>query len=136
MSRALELFKRIRAGGAAEVERMIDDEVVEELFLDYKRSSTVLPTRKLAEDDRKNFAKAVGGFANSEGGVIVWGVDCRQTDRGDVSFGSKGGPGAAKEIVFPAGLLSDARKRLLETPDPSDAQNQEYAARLRQCVVA
>jgi hypothetical protein len=26
-------------------------------------------------DDRKNFAKAVSGFANSDGGIIVWGIE-------------------------------------------------------------
>ncbi len=30
------------------------------------------------EDDRKTLAEALSGFANSDGGVIVWGVDCRQ----------------------------------------------------------
>jgi hypothetical protein len=66
---------------------MITAPVVEELFLDYKRSSTVLPSRTLHDDDRKNLAKAVGGFGNSEGGVIVWGVDCRHTPRGDIPKG-------------------------------------------------
>src|SRR5207244_3619737 len=27
---------------------------------------------------RENFAKAISGFANSDGGVIIWGVDCRR----------------------------------------------------------
>jgi hypothetical protein len=84
MGRAEELFTRIKSGGAAEVHEMISAQVVEELFLDYKRSSTHLPARKLSDDDRKNLAKAVGGFANSEGGVILWGVDCRPTQDGDV----------------------------------------------------
>jgi hypothetical protein len=63
---------------------MINAPVVEQLFLDYKRSSTVLPGVKLSDDDRKNLAKAIAGFGNSEGGVVVWGVDCRRTDEGDV----------------------------------------------------
>jgi hypothetical protein len=87
MGRAEELFGRIRAGGAAEVHRMIAAPVVEELFLDYKRASTTLPSAKLSEDDRKNLGKAIAGFANSEGGVIVWGVDCRHTVHGDVPTG-------------------------------------------------
>jgi hypothetical protein len=84
MGRAEELFKRIQDNGAAEVHRMISAELVEELYLDYKRSSTTLPAAKLSDEDRKNLAKAIAGFANSEGGVIVWGVDCRQTAQGDV----------------------------------------------------
>ena len=87
MGRAEELFTRIRNGGAAEIQAMIDAVVVEELFLDYKRSSTPLPGARLSDDDRKNLAKAIAGFGNSEGGVIVWGVDCRQTPDGDISTG-------------------------------------------------
>ena len=84
MGRADELFSRLREQGAVEVYRMISEPVVEELFLDYKQSSTTLPSRKLSDEDKKNLAKAIAGFANSEGGVIVWGVDCRHTDDGDV----------------------------------------------------
>jgi hypothetical protein len=87
MGRAEQLFARIRSGEVAEVANMIATPVVEELFLDYKQSSTVLPSRRLHDDDRKNFAKAVGGFGNSEGGVIIWGVDCRHTQRGDIPTG-------------------------------------------------
>lgn len=49
----------------------------EDLHLDFKALSTG-PTR----DDRKNFAVAVSGFANSEGGIIVWGVDARKDETG------------------------------------------------------
>ena len=75
MGRAEELFIRIRERGAAEVHAMINAKIVEELFLDYKQSSTPLPGVKLSDDDRKNLAKAIAGFGNSEGGVVVWG--CR-----------------------------------------------------------
>ncbi len=69
---------------------MIRDEVVEELFLDYKASDTVSPFSKLGLSDRANFAKAVSGFGNSDGGVLIWGVDCRLVpDRGDVPIGIK-----------------------------------------------
>lgn len=71
MGRAEELFNRLKAGGAAQVNAMIQTQVVEELFLDYKRSSTPLPSAKLSEDDRKNLAKSIAGFGNSEGGVVV-----------------------------------------------------------------
>ena len=84
MSRAEELFHRITSGGTAEIERMISSVTVEELFLDYKRSSTNLPSNRIGDDDRRNLARAISGFGNSEGGIIVWGVDCRRTENGDV----------------------------------------------------
>jgi hypothetical protein len=68
---------------------MITQQVVEELFLDYKRAATVTPFPRLDASDRRNLAKAIAGFANSEGGVIVWGVDCRPNPPyGDVPTGA------------------------------------------------
>jgi hypothetical protein len=97
VGRAEELFNRIRNGDASEIHRMIGTPVVEELFLDYKRSSTPLPGAKLSDEDRKNFANGISGFANSEGDVIIWGVDCRQTKHGDV-------PTKAVPITHPVAL--------------------------------
>lgn len=84
MSRAEQLFAQIQAGGAGWIEQMVTDQVTEELFLDYKQSATSLPSTRLADDDRKNLAKAISGFGNSDGGVIVWGVRCRTGPSGDV----------------------------------------------------
>ena len=33
-------------------------------------------------EERRNFAKAVSGFANSDGGLIVWGIDARPNSDG------------------------------------------------------
>jgi len=77
MSRARDLFDRLVAGGEAEVLSFIAQPVTEELFLDYKRSADDGIGAALHNTDRRNLAKAISGFGNSEGGVIVWGVDCR-----------------------------------------------------------
>jgi hypothetical protein len=85
MTRANDLYDRIRAGGYAEIVRMVQSEETEELFLDYKLASTEEPFRSLAEPDKENFARAVSGFSNSDGGVIIWGIMCsRFTDGRDV----------------------------------------------------
>lgn len=34
-------------------------------------------------DDLKTFSEAVSGFANTEGGVLIWGLDARKTHAGD-----------------------------------------------------
>jgi hypothetical protein len=58
------------------------------LFLDYKRSADEGAGRTLSNRDRSNLAKAISGFGNSEGGVILWGVDCRNdSTAGDVPTG-------------------------------------------------
>lgn len=89
MSRARDLFSRIIAGGYDGVLQMICDQVTEELFLDYKSSTNHGAGRRLDNGDKRNLVKAISGFANSEGGVIVWGVDCRNDrqnnpDAGDI----------------------------------------------------
>jgi predicted HTH transcriptional regulator len=33
-------------------------------------------------DDKRNLAKCLSGFANSSGGIIVWGVDARKNAQG------------------------------------------------------
>jgi hypothetical protein len=97
---------------------MIAAQVVEELFLDYKQSSTTLPAARLSVDDRKNLGRAIGGFANSEGGVIVWGVDCRHTTHGDV-------PTKAVPIAQPLALktLFDSALGGLTLPAHSGVEN-------------
>ena len=85
ISRARKLFDELIQGGEATIDRLIAEEISEELFIDYKRSANDGDDSKLHYADRENFARAVGGFGNSEGGVVVWGVDCRNDpQRGDV----------------------------------------------------
>jgi hypothetical protein len=33
-------------------------------------------------DDKKNLARALSGFANSSGGLIIWGIDARKNEQG------------------------------------------------------
>ena len=86
MGRAEDLFKRIREGGESEIDNLIRDRQSEELFLDFKRSADNGSGGKLHDNDRGNLARAISGFGNSEGGVVVWGVDCRDLPgAGDVA---------------------------------------------------
>jgi len=47
---------------------------VERLHVDFKQKHNRRHER-LEDDDRRNLAKAVSGFANSGGGVLVWGIE-------------------------------------------------------------
>jgi schlafen family protein len=86
MARAIELFSRIEQGGEPTILSLVSDRKSEELFLDFKRSADNGTGSRLHDGDRNNLAKAISGFGNSEGGVIVWGVDCsRDTDGADVA---------------------------------------------------
>lgn len=76
MGRAEDLFQRLEAGGASYVDELIATRKGEEAFMDFKRSANEGVSPRLHDHDRNSFAKALSGFANSEGGVIVWGIDC------------------------------------------------------------
>jgi len=81
MGRAEDLFRRLIQNGEAEVEEYFNNRQSEELFLDFKRSADEGKGRKLHDHDLNNLARAISGFGNSEGGVIVWGVDCNDKDK-------------------------------------------------------
>ena len=86
VTRARDLFERLEKDGEAAVADLILARKSEELFLDFKRSADDGAGRQLHNRDRTNLGKALSGFANSEGGVIVWGVDCRSgPDGADVA---------------------------------------------------
>lgn len=86
MGRAEDLLARIAERGETAIDDLIEERKSEELFLDFKRSSDDGSGAHLSGDDRKNLAKAISGFGNSEGGIVIWGVDCRHSKpRGDVA---------------------------------------------------
>jgi hypothetical protein len=86
MGRSEDLLARISERREHAIDALIEDRQSEELFLDFKRSSDNGSGTHLSGDDRKNLAKAISGFGNSEGGIIVWGVDCKHSKpHGDVA---------------------------------------------------
>ena len=87
MSRAEDIFQKLIYFGEDAIDEFILERQTEELFLDFKQViSTGKNANTLHKDDRKNLAKCISGFGNSEGGVVVWGVECsRDTDIGDVA---------------------------------------------------
>ena len=64
---------------AADIANFIANGQEEHLQLDFK---TVTGPALNARDDRKNLAVAMSGFANSSGGLIVWGVVARKNEAG------------------------------------------------------
>jgi len=77
-SRAKEILENILKNGESAIDAFISDREAESLFLDFKRSADNGSGKKLYMNDRANLAKAISGFGNSEGGIVVWGVDCRE----------------------------------------------------------
>lgn len=84
MGRAEDLFDKIKKEGETAIDGFIMIRKAEELFLDFKQSADDGSGTLLHDNDRKNLAKAISGFGNSEGGVVVWGVHCAK-DKYDVA---------------------------------------------------
>src|SRR5262245_27824918 len=74
MGRAEDLLSRIEVGGEQAVEDLIATRASEEHFLEFKRSKDNGQGLHLDATDRDNLGRAISGFANSEGGVVVWGI--------------------------------------------------------------
>ena len=86
MGRAEDIFEKIVKEGESAIDDFVRTRQFEELFLDFKRSADNGSGQNLSQNDRENLAKAISGFGNSEGGVIVWGIDCsKDQDYADVA---------------------------------------------------
>jgi len=72
----VETFERLDANGIAEFIRLGQEE---NLHLEFK---TVSSANLRGNDDKRNLAKCLSGFANSDGGIIVWGVNARKNAQG------------------------------------------------------
>lgn len=61
-----------------EIDRYISDGQEENLNLEFK--SVVHPNYNThnREDDKKNISKTFSGFANSNGGIVVWGIKAKE----------------------------------------------------------
>lgn len=108
-SRAREIFENIIAKGELAIDAFISDRESESLFLDFKRSADNGSGKKLHVNDRANLARAISGFGNSEGGVVVWGVDCREgEDYADVACAKFPLLDAKKFLSWLEGTVSSA----------------------------
>lgn len=69
------------------LQEYVDEKQEEHLYLDFK---LVKDASLASTDDKRNLARALSGFANSSGGVIVWGVEARKNSDGvDAAVGLK-----------------------------------------------
>ncbi len=78
MSAVEDLFRTYVDGGYAFLQELVAEaSVLETDLIDFKQASQGKGPMK--GDDKKNFSKALSGFGNSTGGLIVWGIDCRRS---------------------------------------------------------
>src|SRR4051812_20288831 len=64
-----------------DLQRLRDESREEDLYLEFKEKAD-RRTPNLADPDRKNFSKTLSGFANADGGVLVFGVETARNAAG------------------------------------------------------
>jgi hypothetical protein len=81
------IFERLKSEGIQIIHEMIESEFQETLTLDFKANCThpgdpifANEGKKLTKSGRRVIAKAASAFANSTGGVLILGVDCRNVE--------------------------------------------------------
>jgi hypothetical protein len=67
--------------GLDQIDRYVATRANETVQLEFKTISTANFDQR---PDRRNLAVSLGGFANSSGGIIVWGIDARKVKEGYV----------------------------------------------------
>jgi hypothetical protein len=76
----------IAQNGESAIDDMIAERREESLHLEFK---TLSSDANLTRDDRKMLAKAICGFANAEGGLLIVGVETKKSDGVDVAFAKR-----------------------------------------------
>ncbi len=67
------LFDQIMQEGASAIHRLIDQRQQENVELEFKTKSNQT-NGELTKDDRRNLGVILSAFANSMGGLVIWGV--------------------------------------------------------------
>jgi len=80
MGNARRIFEEFTEGGLDRIQKCVELPKQEEnLYIDFKEDGGDV-------DNKKNLSKALSGFANSEGGILIWGVSCTSSaDKPDVA---------------------------------------------------
>jgi predicted HTH transcriptional regulator len=72
------LYKQFVDGKLDRINQIISDQEVENNRLEFKENTDGTgPIPRLLDSNKDNLAKALSGFANSGGGVIVWGIEAK-----------------------------------------------------------
>lgn len=82
MENAEIIFKLLLSNKKKETDRMIDELESEHGLFDFKCKSNNDESLDLDKYDRKNFSKALSGFANAAGGLLIWGINKKNKKKG------------------------------------------------------
>ncbi len=84
MNNAEEIFESIRIKGYEGINAYVTSPgMIEDSHLEFKEKSNP-KNANLSDDDQTNYSKALSGFANSDGGVLIWGITCKKENDMDM----------------------------------------------------
>lgn len=86
---AEQLLRLIKDQKLSAIDNFLKTGQPEGVFLDFKEKHSHDGTEPLHRDDVKNFSKALSGFANSAGGIVVWGIGDRWNGKQKVASEDK-----------------------------------------------
>jgi hypothetical protein len=78
----MELKKYFNSINIVEIERFVSEKQEENLFLEFKTVNHPDYIDNNREFDKKNISEVLSGFANSDGGIVIWGVSARKNSKG------------------------------------------------------
>ncbi len=77
----LATYSEIIAGGEDGLEVMVKQRLTESVTLEFKQKSRS-SHGNFEKDDKQNLGKVLSGFANSAGGICIWGVEATRNEDG------------------------------------------------------
>lgn len=104
-----KLFKQFKNGGLAFIKSLEAGKASESEILDFKLAKN--GDGQLETEDKANLARALSGFANTKGGLLVWGIYCAQDKDGEDCVQSF--KPIAKIASFKSGLQSSISQMTL-----------------------
>jgi hypothetical protein len=109
-SHALDFFQRVNIEGVAFLKSLInsDPPSFENDWLDFKGAEKIKD-----QDIKKIWSKVLAGFANTEGGVLVWGIDARKDPQTQVDCASN-----LSLVPNPAAFVSRLKELHSQSTDP------------------
>jgi hypothetical protein len=118
MDQAHELFEQFRTGGLPLLQQAIDEGWDESLWLEFKGTgpddTVTASDGSLTRDGRRFLAEVISGFGNAQGGLAVWGIDCRRDPDTRID--------AASALVSIPGLrrfIADLRSQSFQVVSPA-----------------
>jgi hypothetical protein len=109
------LFNEIIKQGLIYIDDAISSKQVENYYLEFKSTekNDYTGERKLLTFDKKNYARAISAFGNSEGGVLIWGI---KTGTADADYADSKSP--IRNVSKFLGLLEGFTSILTSPPHP------------------